>query len=307
VGMRHEELVELVEENFGSVAASPSTSTSTVSQAVPPHASSSQTTLAGRKSYATVSSAHIPPPSEEYLQLASAKAVYTGGEEYIEKPDEQFVHLYVGFEGLGIHDPDIYALATLQTLLGGGGSFSAGGPGKGMYTRLYTNVLNRYHAVDYCAAFHHCYADSGLFGIAATVYPHFAGSVANAIAQQLFQLTGPVRGGITRDEVQRAKNMLKSSLVMALESRLTAVEDLGRQTLVHGTKVPVEEMCAKIDQLTMEDLYRTANRVLKPSSKTTVLNYGLGSGEPTIVAQGTNLSALGDVKGALKRWGLGRY
>jgi len=28
--------------------------------------------------------------------------------------------------------------------MGGGGSFSAGGPGKGMYTRLYTHVLNRF-------------------------------------------------------------------------------------------------------------------------------------------------------------------
>jgi processing peptidase subunit alpha len=54
-----------------------------------------------------------------------------------------------------------YALATMQMLLGGGGSFSAGGPGKGMYSRLYTNVLNQYYRVDYCAGFHHCYADSG--------------------------------------------------------------------------------------------------------------------------------------------------
>lgn len=38
-----------------------------------------------------------------------------------------------------------------------------GGPGKGMYTRLYTNVLNRYHAVDHCSGFHHCYVDSGAF------------------------------------------------------------------------------------------------------------------------------------------------
>lgn len=125
-------------------------------------------------------------------------------------------------------------------LLGGGGSFSAGkssldlirqtlipppgGPGKGMYTRLYTNVLNRYHAVDFCAGFHHCYADSGLFGISASVYPHFAGSIANVISHQLDSLTRPMMGGITDGELRRAKNMLKSTLVMALESRLTAVE-----------------------------------------------------------------------------------
>lgn len=93
-----------------------------------------------------------------------------------------------------------------------------------MYTRLYTNVLNRYHKVDYCAGFHHCYADSGLFGIAATVYPDFAPNVAEVIAHQLHSLTGPVHGGVNKSEFSRAKNMLKSTLVMALESRLTAVE-----------------------------------------------------------------------------------
>lgn len=193
VGMPHEELVELTQKFFGELPAPPATG-------VPPGVSS------------------------DFTALASARATYTGGQEYILKPEEEFVHLYVGFEGLGVHDPDIYALATLQTLLGGGGSFSAGGPGKGMYTRLYTNVLNRYHAVDYCAGFHHCYADSGLFGIAMSVYPQFAQSAANVLSHQLDLLTRPQKGGITQIELSRAKNMLKSQLVMALESRLTAVE-----------------------------------------------------------------------------------
>jgi processing peptidase subunit alpha len=45
--------------------------------------------------------------------------------------------------------------------------------------------------------------------------------------------------------------------------------------------------------------------VLRPSSATVPLNYGMGSGQPTIVAQG-QVEALGDVKGVLKSWGLGK-
>jgi hypothetical protein len=41
-------------------------------------------------------------------------------------------------------DKDFVSYCVLQSLLGGGGSFSAGGPGKGMYTRLYTDVMNRF-------------------------------------------------------------------------------------------------------------------------------------------------------------------
>ncbi|WVQ82015.1 hypothetical protein IAT38_004143 [Cryptococcus sp. DSM 104549] len=302
VGMPHEELVALTEKFFGDIPASDSLPAGAGVGAGLLHPGA-QAQPAGSKSFATTSAL---PVSDDYAQLANARAVYTGGEQYIQSPDDEFVHLHIGFEGLGIHDPDIYALATLQTLLGGGGSFSAGGPGKGMYTRLYTKVLNQFHAVDYCAGFHHCYADSGLFGIAASVYPQFAGRIVDIVAGQLHALTGPMYGGIDEKEVKRAKNMLKSTLVMALESRLTAVEDLGRQVQVHGHKVPVEEMCAKIDALTMQDLYRTANRVLRPSAASGRLNYGLGSGKATIVAQGKDLSALGDVGRTLKeKWGLG--
>ena len=58
-----------------------------------------------------------------------------------------------------------YFLQVLNMLMGGGGSFSAGGPGKGMYTRLYTNVLNQYHWMYSAAAYNHAYADTGVFCI----------------------------------------------------------------------------------------------------------------------------------------------
>ncbi|ODN79013.1 hypothetical protein L202_04519 [Cryptococcus amylolentus CBS 6039] len=301
VGMPHEELVMLAERFFGDMPSS--TGAGAGASAGVLHPATGGQIPAGSKSFATASAL---PVSDDFAELAHARAEYTGGELFIDKPEDEFVQLHIGFEGLGIHDPDIYALATLQTLLGGGGSFSAGGPGKGMYTRLYTKVLNQYHSVDFCSAFHHCYADSGLFGISASVYPQFAGRIVDVIGGQLHALTGSMFGGIDEREVRRAKNMLKSTLVMALESRLTAVEDLGRQVQIHGHKVPVEDMCEKIDALTMDDLYRTANRVLRPASASSRLNYGLGSGKATIVAQGPNLGALGDVKGVLRdRWALG--
>lgn len=210
-----------------------------------------------------------------FSQLAHAKAQYTGGEQYLLKPELDFTHVYVAYEGLSIHDEDIYALATLQMLLGGGGSFSAGGPGKGMYSRLYTNVLNQYHGVDHCASFHHCYADSGLFGIAASVHPSFAPSIPYIIARELELCTSnDYHGSVTELELSRAKNQLKSSLVMALESRLVEVEDLGRQVQVHGRKVSVEEMCMMVDRVDLATLNRVASRVLMTSKPATVVVQG---------------------------------
>ncbi|KAK0736834.1 peptidase M16 inactive domain-containing protein [Apiosordaria backusii] len=197
-------------------------------------------------------------------------ATYTGG--FLSLPTQPppinpnmptFTHIHLCFEGLPISSPDIYALATLQTLLGGGGSFSAGGPGKGMYSRLYTNVLNQHGWVESCVAFNHSYKDSGLFGIAASCYPGRTAPMLHVMCRELQALTHDSGFSALGDvEVNRAKNQLRSSLLMNLESRMVELEDLGRQVQVHGRKIPVREMTHQIHKLTARDLRRVAKIVL---------------------------------------------
>lgn len=55
----------------------------------------------------------------------------------------ELAHFVLGLESCGYKDPDFVPFCVLNSLMGGGGSFSSGGPGKGMYTRLYLDVLNK--------------------------------------------------------------------------------------------------------------------------------------------------------------------
>lgn len=223
-------------------------------------------------------------------------------------PHLSYIHL--AFEALPISSEDIYALATLQTLLGGGGSFSAGGPGKGMYSRLYTNVLNQYGWVESCVAFNHSYTDSGLFGISASCQPSRIMQMLEVMCRELHNLS--LDTGFTAlkpVEVNRAKNQLRSSLLMNLESRMVELEDLGRQVQVHGRKVGVKEMCRKIDALTVQDLRRVAKQVLGGE----ISNKGRGSGAPTVVLQEGEQQRFqpkwppwNDVQERIGRWNLGR-
>lgn len=221
-------------------------------------------------------------------------------------PDLTYIHL--GFEALSISSEDIYALATLQTLLGGGGSFSAGGPGKGMYSRLYTNVLNQYGWVESCVAFNNSYTDSGIFGISASCEPRHAKQMLDVMCRELQNLTLETGfSSLQQVEVNRAKNQLRSSLLMNLESRMVELEDLGRQVQVHGRKVGVKEMCAKIDALTVHDLRRVAQQVFGGK----VENVGQGSGAPTVVLQEGSTAPEGMMKwdmlqDRIAKWKLGR-
>ncbi|KAJ5806520.1 uncharacterized protein N7503_004122 [Penicillium pulvis] len=219
-------------------------------------------------------------------------------------------HIHLAFEALPISSPDIYALATLQTLLGGGGSFSAGGPGKGMYSRLYTNVLNQHGWVESCMAFNHSYTDSGIFGITASCSPVRTTEMLEVMCRELQSLTLDTGySALQTQEVNRAKNQLRSSLLMNLESRMVELEDLGRQVQVHGRKVSVKEMCDQIESLTVEDLRRVARQVFGGQ----VQNKGQGTGKPTVVLQegeveGFKLRSFPweEIQERIARWKLGR-
>ncbi|KAI8931969.1 hypothetical protein NX059_010865 [Plenodomus lindquistii] len=247
----------------------------------------------------------------------SIPSVYTGG--FLSLPPippplnpmlPRLSHIHLAFEGVPVGSPDIFALATLQTLLGGGGSFSAGGPGKGMYSRLYTNVLNQHGWVESCVAFNHAYTDSGLFGIAASCAPSHVAQMLEVMCRELKSLSDETGYAVLKPgEVQRAKNQLRSSLLMNLESRMVELEDLGRQVQVHGRKYSVKEVAANIEKVTINDLRRVAKEVFGGQ----VQNVGGGSGAPTVVLQEGEMEGLrrkeftwDDIQNRIARWKLGR-
>jgi processing peptidase subunit alpha len=300
-GVEHGEAVKLTEKFFGDMQKGAQQTTETTgsetseSELSDSEASASSVSSSPQSSSGLLSRffKNTPSASQNLDNLPSQADIvrpskYTGGFSWLpaQPPNlsglPTFTHIHLAFEGLPVSSDDIYALATLQTLLGGGGSFSAGGPGKGMYSRLYTNVLNQHGWVESCMAFNHSYTDSGLFGISASCLPGRTAAMLDVMCQELRALT--LTTGFSRlqeTEVARAKNQLRSSLLMNLESRMVELEDLGRSIQVHGRKIPVKDMCRRIENLTVDDLRRVATMIVGGHVK----NPGGGSGAPTVVLQ----------------------
>lgn len=148
-GVDHEELVQLVKKNF--VFPSPSS----------------------------------PSSSSLNLKTRLPASVYKGGELRLDykqliaegqlpAPDpvpfkKDLNHIVMAWQGTSLTHEDMYSFAVLQNLLGGGGSFTSGGPGKGMYSRIYQKLLVGNRFVENANSFHTGYAETGLFGITAAV------------------------------------------------------------------------------------------------------------------------------------------
>lgn len=218
----------------------------------------------------------VPEPDTSVAQ-------YTGGYLKVERdlqryhaPMPEFAHAVIGMESCGYRDPHFVTACLLHSLLGGGGSFSAGGPGKGMYSRLYLHVLNQFHWVNSAQAENHAYSDTGLFTISGSSEPKHLGVLVYTL---LGELRNTANSSLSSEEISRAKAQLKSMLLMNLETRAVMFEDIARQVLNTGVRHQPEYWAEKIDNVTVEDLHELLHRMFH--SPLTLIGFGRVAHLPT--------------------------
>ncbi|KMY92126.1 mitochondrial-processing peptidase subunit alpha [Drosophila simulans] len=199
-------------------------------------------------------------------QVDTSIAQYTGGlvKEQCEIPIyaaaglPELAHVILGFEGCSHQDKDFVPLCVLNIMMGGGGSFSAGGPGKGMYSRLYTKVLNRYHWMYSATAYNHAYGDCGLFCVHGSAPPQHMNDMVEVLTREMMGMAAEPG----REELMRSKIQLQSMLLMNLESRPVVFEDVGRQVLATGQRKRPQHFIKEIESVTAADIQRVAQRLL---------------------------------------------
>jgi len=193
-------------------------------------------------------------------------ATYVGGDCRVPSDPGQ-VHVAIGLQGVDCSDTEVVAAAVLQSLLGGGDQFSAGGPGKGLTSRIFRNVLSHPEVLT-ATSFNVSYQDTGLFGIQATSSAQDAPKTVALLAREL----GGLRSGVTAEELERAKNMTASSLFLNLETMGIVTEDLGRQTMYYGKRKDGAAVAAEIHAVTTDQLAALAGKML--DSPVSVAAYG---------------------------------
>ena len=186
---------------------------------------------------------------------------YVGG-DYRVGGDAPATHVVLAFECAGgwKDHKSATAMTVFNTLMGGGGSFSAGGPGKGMYSRLYTRVLNKHHWAQNCTAFHSVFDDVGVVGVSGVADAGKASEMAAVMAREMLAVAS---GGVTEEELERAKAATISSILMNLESKAIVAEDVGRQILTYSERKPPGEFIAQIRVLTVKDMTEFAKGAIK--------------------------------------------
>ena len=188
-------------------------------------------------------------------------ARFIGGSR-IERRELEQVHVALALQGLPQRDPDLYSLQVFTSILGGG-----------MSSRLFQEVREQRGLCYAIYAFHSPYADSGMFGL-------YAGTDAEDVAELMRVVVGEIHAAaetISDAEVARAKAQMKAGLLMALESSSARTEQLARQIIAWGRPIPLDEIVAKVEAVTLEST-RAAGRALLARGRPALAALGPGPG-----------------------------
>lgn len=194
-------------------------------------------------------------PTTTSQLVASDPANFTGSEVRIIDDDLPLAQFAVAFEGASVTDPDSVTLMVMQTMLG---SWSKkDGAGKHVGSQLVQMVAINEIAQSF-RTFSLNYKDTGLFGVYAVAKPDCLDDLAYAIMHEVSKLSYRV----TEDDVIRARNQLKSSLIRRCYGINGVAEDIGQQLLTYGRRIPFAELFARIDAVDARAVKHAADRFL---------------------------------------------
>jgi predicted Zn-dependent peptidase len=159
------------------------------------------------------------------------------------------VQICVGTPAYPLAHPKRYGSYILNTVLGGG-----------MSSRLFQNVRERQGLVYAIYSDLNPYRDTGCLSIYAGTSRESAPKVVGSIVAELRRLKNEP---VPDDELRRAKDQLKGSLMLSLESSTARMSNLARQEMYFDHFFGLDELIERIESVTAEDVRATADEFFR--------------------------------------------
>jgi predicted Zn-dependent peptidase len=158
-------------------------------------------------------------------------------------------HISLGMYGLPLGHPDRYALDLLSVLFG-----------ESMSSRLFMELRERqglcYDVNSYVTHF----LDAGSFGLYAAVDPSNARKAVGALVGELKRLA---EDRIPEEELTKARELAKGRMLLRLEDTRSVSGWLGGQEILTGQILTPDDVVARLDAITPDDLTRVAQTLLR--------------------------------------------
>jgi len=166
-----------------------------------------------------------------------------------EKRSLEQTHLCLGVPIHPLPHEKRYACYVLNTILGGS-----------MSSRLFQNIRERQGLVYAVMSELNTYRDSASLIVSAGTSTERARQVVSLILHELRRMKDEL---LPEDELRLAKDHLKGSLIMSLESTSSRMSNLARQELFFGRFFTIDEIAAAVEAVTAEEVQQVASEFFR--------------------------------------------
>ncbi len=160
------------------------------------------------------------------------------------KKELEQVHVCIGVPSYPIPHDDRFTCYVLNTILGGG-----------MSSRLFQNIRERQGLAYAVFSELNPYSDTGCLSVYAGTSLESAKRVVEVVLKEFADLK---QTPAPEEELRRAKDHLKGSLMLSLESTSSRMSNLARQEMHFHRFFSLDELAESIEQVTAEDVQRVA-------------------------------------------------
>lgn len=169
------------------------------------------------------------------------------GQKAAKEKDTEQLHICLGYPGTFLGSDELYPMSVMNNLLGGA-----------MSSRLFQKIREEMGMAYSIYTYPSTYVGCGTFAVYAGVSPKNGHAVLNETLKQLDLLC---RDGVTEKEFREAKNQLRGSYLLGLESPGSRMQSMGRGQLHLDRCMTPEETVAKIEAVTIESVNAVARRI----------------------------------------------
>lgn len=173
------------------------------------------------------------------------------------------VQMCLGMPAPKVDSADRFGLYLLNSMLGGG-----------MSSRLFESIRENEGLVYSIYSELSPFRDSGALSVYAGMSLDKSERV---LTLTLAEFTRLKQQAVSDAELKRAKDLMKSNIVLGLESSSSRMSNLARQQMYFGRFITVEEIVGLIDAVTPDDIQSIANQIFKPELLALTLLGNLGS------------------------------
>ncbi len=167
----------------------------------------------------------------------------------IQKETEQ-TNICLATLGTAYSSPDYYPILLINALLG-----------DGMSSRLFQTIREEQGLAYDIGSYFNSYHETGNLVISAGVDPSQTEATVRATLQELRKLR---ETPVARDEFERIKAYVRGGIVLGLEGTQQVASWLGSQESLRNTVMDIDDIVARIDAVTAQDIQRVAQICFAP-------------------------------------------